>query len=114
MAAGEFNGGRLTFQVKDGKVKVRFGVLLIEFDRLTHFVLGAFQPTTFPNQDAQVEMGFRIPRIEIDRLTESRQAGVKIIYLIIDNPEGQPCLLSGWVKKDRFLQVLLRLRNFAE
>ena len=54
MAASEFNGRRLTFQVKDREVEVGLGVLLIELDRLTHFVLGAFQPTTFPNQDAQV------------------------------------------------------------
>src|ERR1700676_5489568 len=114
MAASEFNSRRLTFQVKNCEVKVRLGVLLIELDCLTHFVLGTFQPTTFPNQDAQIEMGFRILRIKIDGLTESRQAGVKIIFLVIDNPEGQPCLLSGRVKKDRFLQMLLRLRNFAE
>ena len=42
VAASQFNGGRLTFQIKDREVKVGLGVLLIEFDRFAHFLFGAF------------------------------------------------------------------------
>src|SRR6202035_3489719 len=59
-------------------------------------------------------MSFGILRIERDRLTKSRQARVQIIFLVIDDPERQPGLLSGWIKAESPFQMVLGLGKLSE
>src|ERR1700722_4971689 len=59
-------------------------------------------------------MGFGILRIERDRLTKGRQAGIQIIFLVIDDPERQPGLLSGWIKAESPFQMLLGFGKLSE
>src|ERR1700738_1135662 len=59
-------------------------------------------------------MGFRIARIEIDSLSKSRKPGIKIIFLVIDDPECQPCLLRGGIEEERFLEMLFCVGSFSK